>query len=80
MNYAVGDMVKFKWWSPYKAPSTCTDSTGHLIWKEIFPAELGIVIQLDDGTNTNTLVIFFSRINMMLKINENMLEKVNIVI
>lgn len=80
MNYVVGDMVKFKWWSPYKAPSTCTDNNGHLIWKEIFPDELGIIIQLDDGTNTGTLVVFFARINMMLKINENMLEKVDIVI
>lgn len=80
MNYAVGDMVKFKWWSPYKAPSTYTDAAGHLIWREIFPNELGIVIQPDDGTNTGTLVIFFSRINMMLKINESMLEKVDAII
>ena len=78
MNYAIGDMVKFKWWSPYKAQSTCVDMNGHVIWNEIFPEELGVIIHTDDGTGTGTCVVFFARLNMLMKINQGMLEKVTV--
>jgi hypothetical protein len=75
MDYEVGDMVSFKWWSPYKAPCVCTDVNGHIIWKEVLPGDIGVVIHPDDQTGTNTVVVFFSRINMMLRIHLLMLEK-----
>jgi len=77
MGYAVGDMVRFKWWSPYQAASVCTDANGHVIWKEVLPGDIGVVIHSDDGTGTATVVIFFARVNMMLRIHQTMLEKID---
>lgn len=69
---SVGSLVKFTWWSSYKAPSVLEDSFGRPSWHEIFPGDTGVVICTGEG---ESVAVLFSRIDTLLKINQTMLEK-----
>lgn len=68
----VGSLVKFTWWSSYKAPSVLEDNFGRPSWHEIFPGDTGVVICAGDGSKS--VAVLFSRIDTLLKIHESMLE------
>jgi len=77
-NFKAGQLVKFSWWSSYKAPSMFEDNAGHSTWYEIFPGDSGIVIQ-DQQSNQldlDFIIVLFSRINKILKIHSSMLSLV----
>jgi hypothetical protein len=75
-TFKAGDMVKFSWWTSYKAPSLEFDLSGHSIWYEIFPNDTGIVIVDKGDDNSDFVIVLFSRMNKILKIHSSMLELV----
>lgn len=78
-SFKAGQLVKFSWWSSYKAPSAIKDSVGHSEWYEIFPEDSGIVIQSQQNNQLDLdfIVVLFSRINKILKIHSSMLSIVD---
>jgi hypothetical protein len=67
----VGSLVRFSWWSSYKAPSASTNSSGRVSWHEIQPGDTGVVLSFQDE-NTSAVVLF-SKIDALLKVNLSML-------
>jgi hypothetical protein len=72
-DFTIGSMVRFSWWSSYKAPSDVLNASGHSIWYEIFPGDIGIVITDDRTATEDQLVVLFARTNLLLKIHASML-------
>lgn len=69
----IGSLIKFIWWSSYKAPSVTLDDKGHSTWHELFPGDRGIVV---GHINDQTSIVLFSSVDSLLKINNAMLEAV----
>lgn len=67
----IGSLVKFIWWSSYKAPSVSLDAKGHVTWHELKPGDKGIVVGSIDEQNS---IILFSSVDSLLKLNNSMLE------
>jgi len=69
----VGSLVKFVWWSDYKAPSVNEDHTGHVSWHIVKPGDTGIVLcEAED----DFIVVLFSNIDSLLKIHRTMLDSI----
>ena len=68
----VGSLVKFNWWSSYKAASATVDQYGHITWHELHPGDTVIVL----CSNDETLIVLFSSVDTLLKVHESMLEVV----
>lgn len=68
---SIGSLVKFKWWSSYRAPSVMTDDDGHVTWHEIQPGEKGIILYIADD---DTMIVLFSSVDSILKVHRLMLE------
>lgn len=70
--FTSGELVKFSWWSTYKAPSFQPDYTGHATWHELKPGDTGVVIcvELED------VVVLFSHIDLLVRVHESMLQAV----
>jgi hypothetical protein len=71
--FSVGALVKFNWWSSYRAASATTDDTGHVTWHEIYPGDKGVVLCV--GENDMTIVLF-SNVDTLLRIHCSMLEAI----
>jgi hypothetical protein len=69
----VGSLVKFVWWSNYKAPSLSADDRGHVSWHELTPGDSGIVMSF---LGEESVVVLFSKVSTLLKIHRSMLELV----
>ena len=69
----VGSLVKFTWWSSYKAPSVSVDETGHVTWHELTPGDTGIILEL---LNEETVVVLFSKIDTLIRIHRSMIAPV----
>jgi hypothetical protein len=69
----VGSLVKFVWWSSYRAPSLTTDDHGHVTWHELNPGDTGIVISY---LNEDNVVVLFSKVSRLLRIHRSMLDLV----
>lgn len=68
----VGSMVKFNWWSNYKAASIAVDQNGHVSWHEVHPGDTGIIFCI----NEDAVVVLFSSVDTLLKVHKSMLEVV----
>jgi len=68
----IGSLVKFNWWSDYKAASVSLDEDGHVSWHEIHPGDTGIVLCV----NEDVVVVLFSNVDTLLKVHESMLEAI----
>lgn len=66
----VGSLVRFSWWSSYKAPSASTNAEGRVTWHELHPGDTGVVLSLHDEM---TAVVLFSKVDALLKVNLSML-------
>lgn len=66
----VGSLVRFTWWSNYKAPSVSTSDEGKASWHELKPGDAGVVLYF---YNEETAVVLFSTIDTLLKVNQSML-------
>lgn len=71
--FVVGTLVKFVWWSNYRAPSVVEDHTGHVTWHEVKPGDAGIVLC---EAETDFVVVLFSNIDSILKIHHSMLTPI----
>lgn len=69
----VGSLVKFTWWSSYKAPSVAVDENGHTTWHELSPGDTGIILEF---MNEETVVVLFSKIDTLIKIHRSMIAPV----
>lgn len=70
--FSVGSLVKFSWWSSYKAPSVSSED-GRTTWHEIHPGDTGVVLcVLPDGG----YLVLFSHDDALLKVHSSMLELV----
>lgn len=67
----VGSLVKFVWWSEYKAPSIGLNDKGHVSWHEIHPGDTGIIICMKDE---DTMIVLFSGVDTLLRVHKSMLE------
>jgi len=68
--FIVGSLVKFAWWSSYKAPSVSIED-GKTTWHEVHPGDTGVVLSvLSDGN----YIVLFSHVDALLKIHQTMLE------
>ena len=67
---AVGTLVKFVWWTDYKAPSAGTDDKGHSSWHEIHPGDKGVVLCVKD----DYVVVLFSGVDTLLRLPHAMVE------
>lgn len=81
LNYAylaqmipVGSLVKFAWWSDYRAPSVNPDASRHVTWHEVSPGDTGIVLHEDE--DENYCCVLFTRYEKLLRIHVSMLEVV----
>ena len=45
--FSVGTLVRFNWWSSYRAASATADDTGHVTWHEIHPGDKGVVLCME---------------------------------
>lgn len=66
----VGSLVRFTWWSNYKAPSVSTDSAGRVSWHELKPGDTGVVLSFH---NEETAIVLFSTVDTLLRVNQAML-------
>lgn len=69
---SVGALVRFKWWSEYRAPSATVGADGHTTWHEIRPGDTGVVLCVFE----ETFVVLFSSVDTLLKVHRSMLEQV----
>jgi len=69
----IGSLVKFTWWSSYKAPSVALDENGHATWHELFPGDTGIILEF---LNEETVVVLFSKIDTLIRIPRSMVVSV----
>lgn len=69
-----GTLVKFKWWSSYKAETLALDADGNFIWEEVTPGDAGLVVSVDDQ---QTALVFMSNGKFFAKIHLSMLEAVD---
>jgi hypothetical protein len=67
----IGLLVKFVWWSNYKAPSISTDDKGHVTWHEIHPGDTGIIFCTLTEDN---VIVLFSGVDTLVKVHASMLE------
>lgn len=65
-----GTLVKFSWWSNYKAPSYDSDDGGHSMWYELIPGDTGIIVSSVDD---DSVVVFFTRVSALLRVHRSML-------
>jgi hypothetical protein len=70
MPLHVGALVKFSWWSSYKAPSLYHDDAGHATWHELKPGDTGVVMSY---LNEVEVIVLFSNVDTLLKIHTSML-------
>lgn len=70
---SVGSLVRFTWWSTYKAPSVSTDNAGRVSWHELKPGDAGVVLSFHDEM---TAIVLFSSVDTLLKVNLSMLVPV----
>jgi len=66
-----GDLVKFVWWSSYKAPSEGIDESGKQLWVEMFDGDRGIIIRFDRDGHP---VVLFNRHEPLVTVYPDMLE------
>jgi hypothetical protein len=66
-----GDLVFFRWWSSYKAPSEAIDEDGSQIWCELFDGDRGVVIRIDDDGHP---VCLFNRYGTLITVYPDMVE------
>lgn len=69
---SVGTLVKFKWWSDYRAPSATPGEDGHTTWHEIKPGDTGVVLCLKE----EHVIVLFSNVDTLLKVHLSMIERV----
>jgi len=69
----VGSLVKFSWWSEYRAPSLSTNDLGYSTWHELRPGDRGVVV---GHINEDTIIVLFSSVDSLLKVNKTMLALV----
>lgn len=69
----VGSLVKFSWWSTYKAPSLSTNELGHVSWHEINPGDRGVIVGY---MSEESVIVLFSSIDSLLRVNRLMIEAV----
>lgn len=69
-----GTLVKFNWWSSYRAETLALDHDGNFIWEEIKPEETGLVINIDDY---ETALVFMSKGKIFAKIHLSMLAAID---
>jgi len=80
MIFAPGALVRFIWWSSYKAPEWIPGSQFTQVprqtWHEIFPGEIGMVIEdeQDPLKSSDYVVVLFPRLKVRLRIHSSMLE------
>lgn len=67
---SVGSLVRFTWWSSYKAPSVSTDNEGRVSWHELNPGDTGVVLSFH---NEETAIVLFSTVDTLLKVHQSML-------
>lgn len=73
-SIGVGSLVRFSWWSDYKAPSEYLDANGHVTWHEVKNGSMGIVIyEYPEG---DFFSVLFSKVNVSLKMHRSMLESI----
>lgn len=68
----------FDWMTTYMAPSFDFDSIGRVVWYEIMPSDIGIVLLDDTDAESDFVIVLFSRINKILKIHFSMLLPLSI--
>ena len=66
----VGSLIKFCWWSNYKAPSLSVNELGNATWHELSPGDKGVVVGY---VNEETVIVLFSSVDSLLKIHRSML-------
>ena len=71
--FSVGTLVRFNWWSSYRAASATADDTGHVTWQEIHPGDKGVVLCMGEN---DTMIVLFSNVDTLLRIHYSMLEAV----
>jgi len=70
---SIGTLVVFTWWSSYRAPSAVVNELGHVTWHEIKPGDKGVVVGHENDEN---LIVLFSSVDSLLRVNRVMLVKV----
>lgn len=74
-----GSLVKFSWWSNYRAPSAVPNEHGGRDWFEIEQDDHGVVVAADTETSSSydedSVTVLFTRINKIVHIHASMLEK-----
>lgn len=70
---SIGTLVVFTWWSSYRAPSAVVNELGHATWHEIKPGDKGVVVGHENDEN---LIVLFSSVDSLLRVNRVMLVKV----
>jgi hypothetical protein len=70
----VGSLVKFVWWSSYRAPSVVVDDKGHTSWHEVHPGDTGVVLCASEEDN---VVVLFSHVDSLLRVSRSMLSVVD---
>lgn len=77
MDKTKGSFVMFTHWSPYKAPSdSLVDEDELVVWQEVLPGDVGIVVKDERDKDNDQVVVLFSRMNTLLKIHVSMLTAV----
>ena len=69
----VGTLVRFSWWSSYKAPSITPDINDHISWHELSPGDRGIVVS---HMGEDFVIVLFAKIDTFLKVHVSMLEEI----
>jgi hypothetical protein len=72
--FLVGSLVKFVWWSNYRAPSVFKDAAGRTTWHEVHPGDTGVILGVMD--DDETYIVLFSNVDAVLKIHKTMLSLV----
>ena len=66
----VDALVRFTWWSSYKAQSASTNDEGKVSWHELKPGDAGVVLSF---YNEETAIVLFATVDTLLKVNQSML-------
>lgn len=69
----VGTLVRFHWWTDYKAPSITPDVNGHITWHELHPGDTGIIVS---EIGHDQVVVLFAKIDIFLQVNISMLKEI----
>lgn len=70
---SVGSLVRFTWWSNYKAPSVSTNRDGRVSWHELKPGDTGVVLSFH---GEESAIVLFSTVDTLLKVSLSMLAPV----